>query len=148
MPLNWSILPIRSSLVDVEGLGLAGLAELIQGLTGIGVVDNINNIWQYVIMYLINKHSQSATILVYHTSQLQSLGSADAWGPGPQLILQHISTRFIEERFPPEMPQLFGLHPNAEIGFLTSQGINIFKTVQTPGHRHGEMGRGGSWLGS
>ena len=47
--------------------------------------------------------------------------------------LQHISTRFIEERFPPEMPQLFGLHPNAEIGFLTSQGINIFKTVQSPG---------------
>ena len=86
MPLNWSILPIRSSLVDVEGLGLAGLAELIQGLTGIGVVDNINNIWQYVIMYLINKHSQSATILVYHTSQLQSLGSADACGP-KQLIL-------------------------------------------------------------
>lgn len=38
--------------------------------------------------------------------------------------------RFIEERFPAEMPQLFGLHPNAEIGFLTSQGINIFKTVQ------------------
>eukprot|EP00913_Durusdinium_trenchii_P009482 g8912.t1 len=38
--------------------------------------------------------------------------------------------KFIEERFPPEMPQLFGLHPNAEIGFLTSQGINIFKTVQ------------------
>ncbi|CAK9049666.1 unnamed protein product, partial [Durusdinium trenchii] len=29
-----------------------------------------------------------------------------------------------------EEPQLFGLHPNAEIGFLTSQGINIFKTVQ------------------
>ncbi|CAJ1331852.1 unnamed protein product [Effrenium voratum] len=39
--------------------------------------------------------------------------------------------KFIEERFPPEMPQLFGLHPNAEIGFLTSQGINIFKTVQS-----------------
>jgi len=39
--------------------------------------------------------------------------------------------KFIEERFPPEMPQLFGLHPNAEIGFLTSQGISIFRTVQS-----------------
>jgi dynein heavy chain len=39
-------------------------------------------------------------------------------------------TKFIEERFPPEQPQLFALHPNAEIGFLTNQGINIFKTVQ------------------
>eukprot|EP00439_Symbiodinium_sp_Y106_P073657 s1439_g13.t3 len=38
--------------------------------------------------------------------------------------------KYIEDRFPTEMPQLFGLHPNAEIGFLTSQGINIFKTVQ------------------
>lgn len=47
--------------------------------------------------------------------------------------LCHFVPRFIEERFPPEMPQLFGLHPNAEIGFLTSQGINIFKTVQRLG---------------
>merc|ERR1711977_366692 len=40
-------------------------------------------------------------------------------------------TKFIEERFPPEQPQLFSLHPNAEIGFLTNQGISIFKTVQS-----------------
>jgi dynein heavy chain len=39
--------------------------------------------------------------------------------------------KFIEERFPPEQPQLFSLHPNAEIGFLTNQGISIFKTVQS-----------------
>merc|ERR1719311_1627899 len=38
--------------------------------------------------------------------------------------------KFIEERFPLEVPQMFGLHPNAEIGFLTNQGISIFKTVQ------------------
>eukprot|EP00930_Biecheleria_cincta_P100463 TRINITY_DN920_c0_g1_i2.p1 TRINITY_DN920_c0_g1~~TRINITY_DN920_c0_g1_i2.p1 ORF type:complete len:4610 (-),score=1017.36 TRINITY_DN920_c0_g1_i2:106-13935(-) len=37
--------------------------------------------------------------------------------------------KYIEERFPPEIPQMFGLHPNAEIGFLTNQGINIFKTI-------------------
>lgn len=39
-------------------------------------------------------------------------------------------TKYIEERFPPEQPQLFSLHPNAEIGFLTNQGISIFKTIQ------------------
>jgi dynein heavy chain len=39
-------------------------------------------------------------------------------------------TKYIEERFPPEQPQLFSLHPNAEIGFLTNQGISIFTTVQ------------------
>jgi len=37
--------------------------------------------------------------------------------------------KYIEERFPPEVPQMFGLHPNAEIGFLTNQGISIFKTI-------------------
>jgi len=39
--------------------------------------------------------------------------------------------KFIEERFPPEQPQLFSLHPNAEIGFLTTQGDSIFKTIQS-----------------
>eukprot|EP00927_Polykrikos_kofoidii_P017168 TRINITY_DN17790_c1_g3_i1.p1 TRINITY_DN17790_c1_g3~~TRINITY_DN17790_c1_g3_i1.p1 ORF type:complete len:1649 (+),score=334.05 TRINITY_DN17790_c1_g3_i1:463-4947(+) len=38
--------------------------------------------------------------------------------------------KFIDERFPPEQPSLFGLHPNAEIGYLTNQGISIFKTIQ------------------
>jgi len=37
--------------------------------------------------------------------------------------------KYIEERFPPEIPQMFWLHPNAEIGFLTNQGIAIFKTI-------------------
>eukprot|EP00428_Durinskia_dybowskii_P017729 CAMPEP_0170211688 /NCGR_PEP_ID=MMETSP0116_2-20130129/5460_1 /TAXON_ID=400756 /ORGANISM="Durinskia baltica, Strain CSIRO CS-38" /LENGTH=518 /DNA_ID=CAMNT_0010462223 /DNA_START=72 /DNA_END=1625 /DNA_ORIENTATION=- len=37
--------------------------------------------------------------------------------------------KYIEERFPAETPQMFWLHPNAEIGFLTNQGISIFQTV-------------------
>merc|ERR1719188_2788341 len=37
--------------------------------------------------------------------------------------------KYIEERFPPEIPQMFGLHPNAEIGFLTNTGVTIFKTI-------------------
>merc|ERR1719230_2132868 len=37
--------------------------------------------------------------------------------------------KYIEERFPPEIPQMFWLHPNAEIGFLTNQGISTFKTI-------------------
>merc|ERR1719414_1621266 len=37
--------------------------------------------------------------------------------------------KYIEDRFPPEIPQMFGLHPNAEIGFLTNQGISIFRTI-------------------
>lgn len=30
---------------------------------------------------------------------------------------------------PPESPNLYGLHPNAEIGFLTTTSENLFRTV-------------------
>merc|ERR550514_63402 len=40
-------------------------------------------------------------------------------------------TKYIEEKFPLETPQMFGLHPNAEIGFLTQQGVGIFRTIQS-----------------
>lgn len=51
--------------------------------------------------------------------------------PDASKMEYHHYQKFIEERFPPEQPMLFGLHPNAEIGFLTTQGIAIFKTVQS-----------------
>jgi len=47
--------------------------------------------------------------------------------------------KYIEEKFPGESPQMFGMHPNAEIGFLTNQGIGIFNTF----HRI-SGGQGGS----
>lgn len=36
---------------------------------------------------------------------------------------------YIDEMLPPETPYLYGLHPNAEIEFLTSTSENLFKTV-------------------
>ena len=39
--------------------------------------------------------------------------------------------KFIEERLPGETPQMFGLHPNAETGFLTTQAHTIFGTIQS-----------------
>lgn len=30
---------------------------------------------------------------------------------------------------PPESPYLYGLHPNAEIGFLTTTSDNLFRTI-------------------
>jgi dynein heavy chain len=41
----------------------------------------------------------------------------------------HHYAKYIEERFPPEVPMMYWLHPNAEIGFLTNQGIGIFETI-------------------
>lgn len=37
--------------------------------------------------------------------------------------------KYIDEMLPAENPQLYGLHPNAEIGFLTNQADNLFKIV-------------------
>ncbi|XP_036139541.1 dynein beta chain, ciliary [Monomorium pharaonis] len=37
--------------------------------------------------------------------------------------------RYVEDYLPPESPVLYGLHPNAEIGFLTSTAENLFKTI-------------------
>ncbi|XP_076257481.1 dynein beta chain, ciliary-like [Rhynchophorus ferrugineus] len=37
--------------------------------------------------------------------------------------------RYIDDRLPPESPYLYGLHPNAEIGFLASTSENMFKTI-------------------
>ena len=36
---------------------------------------------------------------------------------------------YLDEVLPPESPNLYGLHPNAEIGFLTSTSENLFKTI-------------------
>lgn len=36
---------------------------------------------------------------------------------------------YIDETMPSESPYLYGLHPNAEIGFLTTTSENLFRTV-------------------
>jgi len=36
---------------------------------------------------------------------------------------------YLDEMLPPESPNLYGLHPNAEIGFLTATSENLFKTI-------------------
>ncbi|RLU18201.1 hypothetical protein DMN91_008557 [Ooceraea biroi] len=46
--------------------------------------------------------------------------------PNTDLIGYHA---YIDEAIPPESPYLYGLHPNAEIGFLTMTADNLFKTV-------------------
>lgn len=38
-------------------------------------------------------------------------------------------TKFIDSSLPPETPMAFGMHANAEIGFLTSAGERLFGTI-------------------
>jgi len=37
--------------------------------------------------------------------------------------------KYIEEKLPIESPQMFGMHPNAEIGYLTAMSETIFDTI-------------------
>eukprot|EP00163_Fabomonas_tropica_P031151 TRINITY_DN730_c1_g2_i2.p1 TRINITY_DN730_c1_g2~~TRINITY_DN730_c1_g2_i2.p1 ORF type:complete len:4514 (+),score=1634.66 TRINITY_DN730_c1_g2_i2:234-13775(+) len=37
--------------------------------------------------------------------------------------------KYIDEYLPPDTPHLFGMHPNAEIDFMTSQATELFKTI-------------------
>lgn len=38
-------------------------------------------------------------------------------------------SQYIEESLPPDSPYMFGLHPNAEIGFMTEQADTLFQTI-------------------
>lgn len=37
--------------------------------------------------------------------------------------------QYVDEKLPPEIPNMFGLHPNAEIGYLTTLGETLFGTI-------------------
>jgi dynein heavy chain len=37
--------------------------------------------------------------------------------------------QFVDEKLPPEIPNMFGLHPNAEIGYLTTLGEKLAFTI-------------------
>ena len=50
--------------------------------------------------------------------------------------------KYIDDNLPPESPYLFGLHPNAEIGFLTTTSENLFRTVLEMQPRDSSSGAG------
>ncbi|XP_062234716.1 dynein axonemal heavy chain 9-like [Platichthys flesus] len=51
--------------------------------------------------------------------------------------------QYIDDTLPAESPYLYGLHPNAEIGFLTQSSEKLFRTVLEMQPRDGGAGEGG-----
>uniref|UniRef100_T1IH86 AAA+ ATPase domain-containing protein n=1 Tax=Strigamia maritima TaxID=126957 RepID=T1IH86_STRMM len=52
--------------------------------------------------------------------------------------------KYIDDTLPSESPNLYGLHPNAEIGFLTALSNNMFKTLlELQPKESGSAGEGG-----
>lgn len=58
----------------------------------------------------------------------EALYKEDAGSSSPSPSLQGYH-EYIDENLPPESPYLYGLHPNAEIGFLTVTSEKLFRTV-------------------
>lgn len=50
--------------------------------------------------------------------------------PDPNKFDREMYRKYIEDKLPQEQPQMFGLHPNAEIGYLTNQGELLFSYIQ------------------
>ncbi|XP_047613273.1 dynein axonemal heavy chain 9 isoform X3 [Phacochoerus africanus] len=50
--------------------------------------------------------------------------------------------QYIDAQLPPESPHLYGLHPNAEIGFLTQTSEKLFRTVLELQPRDSQAGEG------
>lgn len=51
--------------------------------------------------------------------------------PDPNKFDREAYRKYIEEKLPTEIPQMFGLHPNAEIGYLSTQSETLFATIQS-----------------
>jgi len=63
--------------------------------------------------------------------------------PDPNKFDRNAYEKYIDEKLPPEDPRMFGLHPNAEIGYLTTQGETLFFTIlQCSGGSGGGAGKG------
>lgn len=55
----------------------------------------------------------------------------------------NFSVQYIDAALPPESPYLYGLHPNAEIGFLTQTSEKLFRILLEMQPRDTSMGQGG-----
>jgi dynein heavy chain len=49
--------------------------------------------------------------------------------PNPIKFNRDDYVTYVDDKLPVEIPQMFGLHPNAEIGYLTTLGETLFSTI-------------------
>lgn len=62
--------------------------------------------------------------------QMQLTMTAGFKSPIPEKFDRERYEEYIEKSLPAEIPQMFGLHPNAEIGYLTTQANSLFAYIQ------------------
>jgi len=62
--------------------------------------------------------------------------------PDPKVMSYESYLTYVEEKLPADSPTMFGLHPNAEIGYLTNWTASIFETILSLGGGGGGGGAG------
>jgi len=62
--------------------------------------------------------------------------------PDPLKFERENYKKYIEEKLPQEIPQMFGLHPNAEIGYLTNTSEELFNLIMQVQGGGGGGGKG------
>lgn len=67
-------------------------------------------------------------VCVLHVQVDGDLQLAPGFPAPPNIDYQGYHT-YIDEVLPAESPVLYGLHPNAEIGFMSTTSENLFRTV-------------------
>lgn len=63
--------------------------------------------------------------------------------PDPSKFERKQYAEYIETKLPTEQPAMFGLHPNAEIGYLTQLGESLFSTILSVSGASSSGGGGG-----
>jgi len=64
--------------------------------------------------------------------------------PDPTTLDYEGYLQYTEHNLPPDSPTMFGLHPNAEIGYLTNWTMTIFETILNMGGGADDGGGGGN----
>ncbi|KAK7919112.1 hypothetical protein WMY93_010396 [Mugilogobius chulae] len=85
-------------------------------------------------------------IMYGDTSRTTGTGGEHQLAPGfllPKNMDYSGYHQYIDEALPPESPHLYGLHPNAEIGFLTQSSDKLFRTILELQPRDGGGAEGG-----
>ncbi|RYG69831.1 hypothetical protein EON64_01755, partial [archaeon] len=63
--------------------------------------------------------------------------------PDPTTLDYEGYLSYVDEKLPQDSPTMFGLHPNAEIGYLTNWTASIFETILSLGGGGGSSAAGG-----
>lgn len=97
-------------------------------------------------MYLTQGFHRISKFLKILTSKQKSINlRLDFWWHEgcKQFWRDFLLLQYIDDTLPAESPYLYGLHPNAEIGFLTQTSEKLFRTVLEMQPRDGGGGEGG-----